>query len=247
MATFKTPEQTTPIEELTLQEKEQTRQALGVAKENGDNTKDFNANNIFAKEIECRLANTGEAADYTIKLQPNYDYGNPCSILGFKGIPFVKQTNGNKQVNLLTNGIVTATTFSTGDFTIKGSYSPFTGTHIAVSKEELKIGELVSLHSVKLNNKQPLWMADYCMEANKGVFGVVYNKISEGYLIACVGDAVINFSAENGPCEAGDYLIPSATKKGYAMVSKLDHIPLNQCGKAGEVCSEDRLIAWVKE
>ena len=166
---------------------------------------------------------------------------------------------------------------------VNGSYQPFTGTHIATSSEQLKIGELVSISSTKLDEKQPIWVADYCVDAKKGVFGVVYDivykkelytveeerkvidkkgvektkkinvtkerntNIIEYYLIAAVGDAVVNFSNENGECELGDYLIPSATKKGCVMVHRGDFIPLNQCGKAGEATNENKLIAWVKE
>lgn len=143
--------------------------------------------------------------------------------------------------------IVRMTLDSIGNMNISGSYTPFTGTHIAISKEELETGELVSLHSLTLDDKQPLWEANYCVASKKGVYGVVYDKQDDKYLIACVGDAIVNFSNENGSCEAGDYLIPSATKKGCVMSHKGDFVPLNQCGKAGEATNENKLIAWVKE
>ena len=99
-----------------------------------------------------------------------------------------------------------------GNLQIAGSYSPFTGVHIATSDENLNIGELVSIESMSLEGKQPLWHASYCEGSKKGVYGVVYDKQDDKYLIACVGDAIVNFSNENGPCEPGDYLVPASTK-----------------------------------
>jgi len=137
--------------------------------------------------------------------------------------------------------------YNSGSLTIAGAYSPFTGTHIATSTEDLQIGELVKIESQQLHEKQPLWSASYCKGAKKGVFGIVYDKQEDKYLIAAVGDAIVKFSSENGPCEAGDYLIPSATLEGYVMVSNSDFVPINQCGKAGESATENKTIAWVKE
>lgn len=247
MSQFPTGTTTYSPASLTEQEKNTFRTEMGVAKTNGDITEDFEANNILARVVGSRVAGVGEAERYRIILKAFFDYVNPCKIIGYNNIPFIQQASGGDQVQFLTNGAITARTISTGDFVIVGSYSPFTGTHIATSKEELKVGELVSLHSLALDNKQPLWEANYCVASKKGVYGVVYDKFEDKYLIACVGDAVVSFSNENGPCEAGDYLVPSETKKGCVMVHKGDFVPLNQCGKAGEATNENKLIAWVKE
>lgn len=67
-----------------------------------------------------------------------------------------------------------------GNLTITGTYSPFTGTHKAYSKEDLNVGELVKIKSSGFeqdNTKQPIWNAFYCSESEKGIFGIVYDII----------------------------------------------------------------------
>lgn len=258
---FQTNKETKTPRELTPQQREDWRNEMEVAHKNGDKTIPFSVLNLTVRntsddyQFKCyaisrffRIENgdgvqvfsISDTGDLTIKKSLTLrntadDYQFNCYAIG----KFYRIANGD--------GVQVFSISDTGDLTIKGSYSPFTGTHVAVSSENLKIGELVSLSSKKLNGKQPIWVADYCVNAKKGIFGVVYDVMDNNYLIAAVGDAVVNFSNENGECEPGDYLVPSTTKKGCVMVSKENFIPLNHCGKAGEACSENRLIAWVKE
>lgn len=158
----------------------------------------------------------------------------------------------------------------TGNLSISGSYSPFTGVHIATSDNDLKINELVKIRSLgfEVNNpKQPIWNATYANIGDKGIFGVVYDilhiydkvevldektgktniidgeLIEEKYLIACVGDMPCVVNAEGGNIEYGDILIQSS-KNGEAMAFKGEYVLPNKIiGYAGEdvVFGEDEV------
>lgn len=146
---------------------------------------------------------------------------------------------------LILNSDNTATFASTVTAT---GYLPFTGCHIAKSKENLKLGELVQIRSVGwIDDKQPDWEASYCNESKKGIYGIVYDIINVEdeetiYHIAATGDGFITVDC---PCEYGDVLIPSKTK-GLATVYKGEYLPLNMVGFAGED-SEGGKIAYTKE
>lgn len=251
MSQFPTGTTTYSPASLTEQERSDFRTEMGVAKTNGDNSVDFNAKTY---NLPANFNTAMHGIDERTTASDIYYENILLEIQGYQGKTFGVRIQHNayygnekeKFIFRLSNSDV-CTMRGNGDMLILGSYSPFTGTHIATSNENLKVGELVSLASEGLDEKQPLWHASYCEKSKKGIYGVVYDKLDDKYLIACVGDAIVNFSNENGPCEAGDYLVPSATKKGYAMVYKGDFIPLNQCGKAGEATNENKLIAWVKE
>lgn len=234
MSQFPTGTTTYSPASLTEQERTDFRTEMDVAKTNGDITEDFNGKTIIL--------------DGGATTSDNYPFLRTRKAPGTESFQLTVDINSVKLQRTWTpSEDYLFRSINNGNFMITGAYSPFTGTHIATSKEELKVGELVSLHSTSLDDKQPLWEANYCVASKKGVYGVVYDKFEDKYLIACVGDAVVNFSNENGPCEAGDYLVPSATKKGCVMVHKGEFVPLNQCGKAGEATNENKLIAWVKE
>lgn len=231
---FQTNAKTKTPGELTEQQRSNWRSEMGVAKTNGDVNEDF--------AIKTLTLDGGS------RVNDRYIFLRTRKSPGSESFQMTVDSNSVKlQRTWAVSDDYLFRAINNGNFMITGAYSPFTGTHIATSKEELKVGELVSLHSNSLDEKQPLWEANYCVASKKGIYGVVYDKFEDKYLIACVGDAVVNFSNENGLCEAGDYLAPSSTKKGCVMVSKENFIPLNHCGKAGEACSENRLIAWVKE
>jgi len=171
----------------------------------------------------------------------------------------------SKLISINGSGIaVTGNAVVSGTVTAAG-YLPFTGCHIAKSKENLKLGELVEIKSIGwINDKQPDWEASYCNKSKKGIYGVVYDIINVEaveaqeatddteaieaveahtyYHIAATGDAFVEIDC---PCEYGDVLIPSETK-GLATVSKDKYIPLNMVGFAGED-SEGGKIAYTKE
>ncbi len=272
MSTWTTNTETKSPEELTEQQKTDWRDQMDLyskeeaAQKNGDSSEIFKAKDLVF----------------------NGDLGDDRRIIFERGVPgsegsirsYIKAQFTDSELHLQADGYIrmygvngateTMRISNDGNMTIAGSYSPFTGTHIATSTENLQIGELVKIESQQLDNKQPLWSASYCKGAKKGVFGIVYDVVYktetcitesegetitstrntneiEGYLIAAVGDAIVKFSNENGPCEAGDYLIPSTKLEGHVMVSNAEFVPVNQCGKAGEASTENKTIAWVKE
>lgn len=302
---FQTNAKTKTPAELSEQQRGNWRSEMGVAYKNGSKSNDFNVNNILmggdtvnpdgnkvqvAKKPDIGVIVGLDDDNVSVLLRSSR---NKKTQVGFSEASFYDKWNvgsaGGERNLVACIGSDTLNVANakmnlspSGNMTIAGTYSPFTGTHIATSNDNLKVGELVSLSSDRLDGRQPIWMASYCVGAKKGVFGVVYDieyqkelyeveeevkiidkgvertekasitkerdtDVVEYYFIAAVGDAVVNFSNENGECEPGDYLIPSSTKKGCVMVSKENFIPLNHCGKAGESCSENRLIAWVKE
>ena len=101
---------------------------------------------------------------------PNYIYSKGSAGVSLK-IAVGNTTNA---------GDSTVATFEEGgNLAITGTYSPFTGTHIATSNEDLKIGEVVKIKSVgfeEKDEKQPIWEASYATENENGIFGIVYSK-----------------------------------------------------------------------
>jgi cytoskeletal protein CcmA (bactofilin family) len=175
--------------------------------------------------IECREYAVDEKQELLLFCGNDHDNGSGPDRIRLRGAeiifdtyPWVTSARTDENIRMKINGDGEVLIYNdvkiTGNLTITGTYSPFTGSHIISNRDDniLSTGYIVITNGnyqneITINDTRPEIIYSN-KESDKRAFGVI-SQTSGNLLVNSLGEGAIYISNINGNIENGDYITTS--------------------------------------